>query len=959
MTRIQRHFLGWENPFLPTSAKWLQENYLHGELGSMKGVFILVSGQAVARRLQSHFVTLANKQGRAVELPSIETTSQFVKNLLPTHVRLANPQSVLLATTTVLKRMPQRKIQSIIGPRSIDEDDVMAWHHVARRVWETIKLASGGGISIQRSTWPEAAQMVLTEDAENRFDVLVHIQNEIQELLAIDNLNIFELEQLAVVQPTSNINVGTLEHVVAVGGSDLSGVAKMLLDRLTDKGVTVDALIRAPESQQDGFDAYGCIETGFWLNTNINIAEEDIVVAGSPSSQSAEVIRALSSLGKDVTADNITITTTDEDLVPILQRHIQGHGLRSRFAGGLPVIQTSEALLVSGIADFISSRSYSDYASIVRHPDIVQLLEIDEDVLQRLSQYSMNVVPSRLNPKKWFVPKNSRDSLKGLSELHRKIFDLFEPAIDCEGNPTSIVRCSEVIRELLLQIYGSAKFDRTDPTLKSLQQIFGVLDRFDAIPEHLGKEVGTIRASEVIQLMLQELELSTIPPLPDPAAIDTVGWLEGMAVDSPHLIVVGMNSDLGGGNNPSGAYFPDALLHALELETIDRRMARDAQAIIAMQQARVTNGSLKWIVGRKNTDGDPLSPSPLLMRCDNLEEIPAEIAIEEARQLAIRSGELVVSFDREQPIVPPQFDITPVGGGIQIPKPSDFQTDPLKKLSVTAFKDYLSCPYRFWLKYVLKLGVAEEGGSELDAKLFGSFVHSVLQQFGEDPSVNTSSDTAVIENAIFIALDKVVKEQLGPNTSSKIKVQLELAKYRLREFAKHQANSAAEGWKILCSEVSVDKEIEVEGKKFTISGIIDRVETDAIGRIRILDYKTGSTTANKAHFKRDCWIDLQLPLYRLLLSKIPELKGVDTSKENVLLGYFIIGDQESTSGIDYLSPPDKIDAILEDTINLTILSILENVYGDAPSSPAPKFSDTFSWICQDNSVVEESSDSYG
>jgi ATP-dependent helicase/nuclease subunit B len=955
MTGIQRHFLGWKKPFLPSSAKWLQEHYLQGELGSVERLFILVSGQAFARRLQSEFVTEANKHGRAVELPSIETTSQFVKKLLPSRVRIADPQSVLLATATVMRGMPQQKIQPIIGPRFIEDDDVMAWHHVSRRVWETIKLASGGGVSIQRTTWNDAAQMVLTEDAERRFDVLAKIQNEVKELLALDKLSIFELEQLALVQPSSSIDVGALEHVVVVGGSDLSGVAQLLLKRLSDEGVTVDVLIRAPESQHEGFDAYGCIKSEYWLNATIDIADEDIVVAGTPSSQSAEVIRALSSLGNDQSADTVTIAATDEDLIPILQRHLQGHGLRSRFAGGLPVVQTSEALLIAGTADFVSSQSYAAYAAIVRHPDIVNLLEIKEDVLERLSRYSMNVVPSRLNPKKWFIPKSSRDSMEGLAGLHTKVFELFQAMIECETNPSSIAQCSGVIRKLLLQIYGSDKLDRTDPALKALQQLFGVLDRFDVIPEQLGK----MRVSEVMQLMLEELELSNVPALPDPAAIDTVGWLEGMTVDTPNLIVVGMSSDLGGGNNPSGAYFPDALLHALELETIDRRMARDAHAIIAMQQSRQESGSLKWIVGRKNTDGDPLSPSPLLMRCDNLEELPADIAVEEARQLATRSGDLVVSFDSEQPIVPPQFDISSLGSGIQIPKPSDFKTAPLQKLSVTAFKDYLSCSYRFWLKHVLKLGIAEEGGSELDAKLFGTFIHAVLQRFGEDASVKSSLDVTVIENSVFAILEEVVDEQLGQNTSGKIRVQVELAKYRLREFAKHQAMSAAEGWKIVCTEVFLEKEIEVEGKKFTIRGVIDRVETDSSGRIRILDYKTGSTSANKAHFKRDCWIDLQLPLYRLLLSEIPALKSADTSKNNVLLGYFKIGDQESTSGIDYLTPPDKVDAILQDTIDGTILSILDNVYDEAPSTPAPKFSDAFSWICQDNSVIEESSDFYG
>ena len=63
--------------------------------------------------------------------------------------------------------------------------------------------------------------------------------------------------------------------------------------------------------------------------------------------------------------------------------------------------------------------------------------------------------------------------------------------------------------------------------------------------------------------------------------------------------------------------------------------------------------------------------------------------------------------------------------------------------------------------------------------------------------------------------------------------------------------------------------------------------------------------------------------------------------------------------LDLLEPKDEIDAILKDTIESTIGMILTNQYSDVPATPAPKFSDTFSWICQDNSVVEESSELYG
>jgi hypothetical protein len=59
-----------------------------------------------------------------------------------------------------------------------------------------------------------------------------------------------------------------------------------------------------------------------------------------------------------------------------------------------------------------------------------------------------------------------------------------------------------------------------------------------------------------------------------------------------------------------------------------------------------------------------------------------------------------------------------------------------------------------------------------------------------------------------------------------------------------------------------------------------------------------------------------------------------------------------------LTPTSTVTNILQDTIDGIILSILNNEYGEQPIVPAPKYSETYSWICQDNSVVEEASDDY-
>ena len=944
MSSINRHFLGWDLPFLTEAANWLQEHYLQHQIGGNNSLLILVSGKEVARRLKRILVGNAANLNKAIVLPPIETTLQCLDRLLATTQQIANETTTLIATASVLRSMPWTELSAIVGTRRPEDQDSASWFVLAQQVCAACSTLTGGGLSPQRTTWPEHAQSMLTESAEKRFDALHEIQQKVQSVLLEENLHLLETTRMELLDDTKQIDIQHIEHIILIGTADLSGIVTKTIDRLCDSGVLVESLIRAPESESDSFDEYGCVDVNHWSQAMIDIPDDCIQVAGSPSSQGAAVIRELSLIRDTFSTDQIMIASTDEALIPIVQRYLSGYSIKSRFAGGNPVLQTPAAVLLKAASKLIQTQTFSAYSAFVRHPDIAKLLDVSETTLKALDQYSMNLVPEFVDPTVWFVPKRKMKGIDALVSLHKRAFDVLSTFISLQSKKADMATCSTSIRSFLVDVYGGETLERSDPKLVSLQKLFGVIDQFDSLPSNLSSQLSLLDVSTLIGLLLSKVESLTVPEYPNAQAIETVGWLEAMAVDAPCLIVVGMSADLVGGNNPGDVFFPDTLRDALGLETIDRRLARDAHAMTAMQRMRFENGKLVWIVARKNTDGDPLTPSPLLLRC------------KDAKVLAKRAKRLVVSLDREEPEVPNQFMPKSIGSGIQIPRPDAFDIEPVKKISVTAFKDYIACPYRFWLKHVLRLKVTEEGGTELDPKLFGSLVHKTVEKFGLDTSVRDSSDEREIYQALSSYLDAVVLELFGKNISGAIRIQVELARFRLGEVAKHQANSVKEGWHILCSEKKLSTEIIIEGKPMKISGVIDRVDLHDDGRIRVLDYKTGGATANEVHFKkRDGeWIDLQLPLYSLLLCKIEELEGEDTSEENVSLGYFRIGDQEATTGINILDLPDEAMATVGDVISSIMSDIQSGKFGEAPTVPAPKYSDDFAWICQDNSITEES-----
>lgn len=944
MSRVIRHFLGWDHPFLPAAAKWLQEHYLQQPLEVVNDTLVLVSGRETGRQLQAILVANAATEDRALVLPSIETTKQCIDQLMVDRDRIANPTMTLVAMSSVLRTISPEVVEPIIGPRRPSKADLTAWYSLSKRVCSTLSTLTGGGLSPLRTSWSKDAQSLLTDAASRRFDALHAVQEHVKSLLLEDGFHLIDSKKMELLHGTVPPNVENIQHVVLVGTSDLAGMATKLVDRLCACAVSVDSLVRAPESESAHFDSYGCVDVEYWVEATIDIPEECIKVAGSPSNQAVSVVQQLSNIKDDYCSNEIVVSSTDETSIPIIRRHLSGCGVANRFAGGKPVLQFPAAVLLKALSTLVSTKTFSSFAAFVRHPDIVKYLQVQESTIKALDEYSSTFVPKYIDPSVWVTPKRKFDGREELVALHKGVFNLLQECLELQYHNANLSTCSSAIRSFLLQIYGNETLEQGDQHLASLQKLFGEMDRFDSLPKNVLSQFGNVDVATAANLILDNVMDTSIPDPPDVAAIETMGWLEAMTTCAPCLIVVGMSADLVGGNNPGDTYFPDTLRGSLGLETIDRRLARDAHAITAMQKVRAEHGDITWIVARKNIDGDPLTPSPLLLRC------------EDAFTLANRAKRLVVSLERELPEVPRQYTPETTGTGIQKPVPGDYPYKPLEKISVTAFKEYISCPYRFWLKYVLGLQVVEEGETELNPKLFGTLVHKTVERFGNNRSVRESCNVQEIQQALSNTLDAVVNDFFGDSLSGMVRVQVELARYRLNLIGSHQAKNVEEGWRILCSERYLRKELHVEGGSMIISGCIDRVDIHGDGRIRVLDYKTGATTANADHFKeRDGqWINLQLPLYRFLLSEIPELEEYDTSNDNVTLGYFRIGDQESTIGIDLLDLPESAMDVVDDIIASTVCSILNGEFSDTPRVPAPKYSDDFAWICQDNSIVEES-----
>jgi RecB family exonuclease len=172
---------------------------------------------------------------------------------------------------------------------------------------------------------------------------------------------------------------------------------------------------------------------------------------------------------------------------------------------------------------------------------------------------------------------------------------------------------------------------------------------------------------------------------------------------------------------------------------------------------------------------------------------------------------------------------------------------------------------------VLRLEAISDAAQEMDALIFGSLMHEVLQSFPKTLK-NGRGTREAIRDCLLGKLEDELRRRFG-TLSPRLRLQAEVLRRRLEAFATWQADWSAQGYAILHTELEFRKKdkkrwIDVDGQPMYIHGRIDRVDVKEDGsEAVILDYKTASNPVSpeKSHLNGEHWKDLQLPLYRHLI----------------------------------------------------------------------------------------------
>ncbi len=985
---LQRVFLGLKQPPLISAAKWMAERYrsqsaIGDTLDLSEALVVLPTARAKQRLLQL-LVDAADEGSLILRPPHMMTIGALPEHLYVAERPLASELTQHIAWVRAIEQTPTKELEPLLGDQeSLDTAGLQSLASVISKLH--IRLANDiwSFNSVRRHV---AADKSFLANELGRWETLTGIQQRYYKLLAQENLwDRFGARNFAAagLLKANEIRCSTDQEIILVACADLNrSTSEMLRQVAAAEGPRktsrpqVTSLIAADETLAEHFDDFGSIQADRWLDTPVPLTDSQILIADRPTDQAFAAAWHLNQIASEknqteaIAADQITIGVPDETLAPLIERNLRSIGLGSRRLAGIPVSKTAPARLLYAINGYLADQQYDSFASLVRHPDLFDWLsrQVDsDDWLAHLDVFQNQQLPRQLpldrpsvfgdpkkiakqvDPKDPTSPKRAKrqsEIATLLNQVHASLAGLLEPLL---AKPKSIAEWGPAWGEVLFEAYrerpaaaqDDSRADKREDDglhdtnadqhveLAACQALLSSLDGLDDVPESFAMDTTAV---EAFIWIMETAAKERIIPEPHPQRVELAGWLDLPLDDSPVMIVTCFNE----GNVPTSEighqFLPNALCELLEVQDNNRRYARDAYALSVLAN---THQDLLIICGRRDEAGNPLRPSRLLFA-----DTP-QVAARRANAFFTPS-----QHTRTDDWLTADLNPAPQQR-FSIPTPAvDSVPD---NLTVTSFREYIKCPYRFYLNKVLRLETITDDLTELDGGAFGDLCHNVLEAFANDP-LKDSRDEHEISEFFSAELDRQAALVTLDSRHPSVRIQVEQLRQRLLAFAPRQAEHRRKGWRIVSTEELLEHEMDVDGQPFTIRGKIDRVDQhEETGRVAVWDYKTTTRgpTPDSKHYaaRKNEWKDLQLPLYRYLVREVDAIAGANL--DDLIVGFVLL--HENAKEIRFCEAEKLLD--MQKSADEKFREIVRGLRAGnfwPPVYPPPEYSDDYAAICQDN-----------
>ncbi|OGV48051.1 MAG: hypothetical protein A2X49_02015 [Lentisphaerae bacterium GWF2_52_8] len=902
-------FLGWDRPVAALVAERLLFEACN-ETGGLPPVLqsqmIVVPTRQSGRRLRE---CLAAASPGGVLSPRVVTPEFFFQP--PENLQHLMPDSVAqLILADLLGRLPPGRFPHVF-PHEIPRDDWAWLLSTSSQLLLLRRHLSEGGLTLADS----AARLAASPEPE-RWEELAEIEElYLAELKKEGRLDLVQLQVSNARHP--ELPKG-LKRIIIAGVPAPIPLALLALGRLAEN-IRVEVWVHAPGELRELFDEWGRPLPEKWQKQELALPDRRIHLLLKPEQEAEKVLSVLpSGLSPKNAPGLLALGLLDPEIAPHLSVALERRGIEVFNPAETPLLRHPLALLASDLLTLAAEGRFSDFSRLLRNPAMMDYLKLADasPLLENLDKLQNTHIPSS------FAELSKRAKAALLSEKKISAPNAERPSF-CRAD--LILNACQRIEELVSLLRGADWMQQLPIVLgriyegsslnlhRSEDKIFSNLaERISGLLKELGdpglrrwiENDGKGKASR--SLFLQLLSSLRLSPEPEGLAVSFDGWLELHWNDAPHLVLAGFNENFVPASVTRHALLPDGARKLLGLPDCETRFARDLYLFCALIESRRNGGSVDVLLGKSSSDGDALKPSRLLFHC------PASVLPARAQRLFDRAG------DYGTKRVESSWKLVPR------------KREPLKRISITAFRDYLSCPFRFYLSRVLGMEELSDRKLELDGGDFGSAIHNYFQVFAQNHKMQDSVNPDEIAEFLSAEAESWFADRFGKNMTAALLIQRDIMLQRLRHAALVQAREREKGWRIIPEFVEVKLEKEIIPGLF-VSGKIDRVEQNLhSGEYRVLDFKSSDKGKSpyETHFSSPrgetldyarceltrngktmnrAWADLQLPLYVWLLR---DKLGLDAQISCV---YFNLPKAVSSTGILAFHELDK--AILDSALN--------------------------------------------
>lgn len=851
---VRRLFWGWEAPVLDQAVALLCRDWDKARALDLSSTLLLVPNGEAGRRLREALAQAANQAGTAAVVPHLWLPEQA---LLPQTRRFEAATAVQsqMAWQRALERVPADSLTALF-PKAPTSSG-WGWQAETARMMTELKMLLGtGGLTFAATAEHPAAQ----RDAA-RWQDLAKIEQVYFEELA--QAGVADAQMLKRRHAHDPVVPEGVRRVVVLASPDLPPLLDAWIAGCAKRGVQAIIAIQAPEAMAHSFDACGRPLPEHWgeeAGCILPVSDNQIHVARDPAVQAAQTLNLMREL---VPTGRTALGVCDAEVGSLLLEKLTLEGARSFEPGGIPVQREGMWHVLDCFRVLLGTGAWRAFASLLRVEEFRKAVIPDNantnQLLREADDFASEHLPVTL-AHAMELPLENRPALKPAIQNTLALLDSLRG-----------VSPAKAARGLILKLLGDLPFNPEAPGDRERTELATEWLRITEELEQEARRFGLKpEAEDMFGLSLECLAQSRLSEPRGDIDLVLQGWLELLWERAPNLIVTGMNEEHVPGIFISHPFLPDSLRRMLGLPCQETRFARDAFILTALvQQRRGNRGCLQLLCGQWSENGDALRPSRLLFLCED-------------RALPERVAHLFPKDeDQEAAAEPPRtlaWKLQP-----------DWSAKPLETISPSRLREYLSCPFRYYLSCTKGMGAVETNKRELDAAEFGNLIHHAFHRLSTEAGMRDCTHPAQIADCLETAARDEVRKIYGQRPAPLITLQMESILQRLKKAAEIEARNRQEGWQCVEAELQIGD--EAEESPFVIAearlrGRIDRIERHVDGRLRIVDFKSSDKprTPQEAHVKviaartklteaeewkcfdlpegrRGMWLDLQLPLY--------------------------------------------------------------------------------------------------